>query len=136
MRRVLRCCQPLDHTDIAHPGHPHLAVAPGLFGDPFDGVIAIPSLVYEGLPFALGVVSSPAVLDRHHIAPAGVELAVPVVAGGAVVVGRPYEDGGKLALGIREVEIGGEPHPIPHRDHHPKVHPNLVPRLGDYLLCP
>jgi hypothetical protein len=79
MRRMLLERGPLVEARIGASPHGHLAVRPGLAGQPFDNVIAVARFVGERLEAALGVAAPPHIHQRE-------DIAVTCEVGGAILV--------------------------------------------------
>ena len=60
---------PLHISQIGAPGHTHIAVTPGLPGNPGKGIVPVLHFVVHGQPFAFAVLPAPYILDHHGIAP-------------------------------------------------------------------
>ena len=116
---------PLREREVRLPDHADLAVAPGLRGDPGDGVVAVVGLVDDGEPLALRLELAAHVLDDAHVA-----LARPVAAvGGHAGVGLVFavrkadEDGRETlferpaVLIRRPVHVRRQAHAVAHRHH-------------------
>ncbi len=65
-RVTLSCRPPLLGRERGDAYHAHVAVAPGLLGDPLDGVVVIPVVAHE--QFALGLVATAHLADHMHVA--------------------------------------------------------------------
>jgi hypothetical protein len=109
----------------------HFAVAPALPAQPYQGVVAVPTLVgVLGEPAARGV-TPPAVLDHHHVAPPGEEagLLIPgrrrLVIRGAVEQRWEGSGQGLTVLG-REMDVCRQGYAIARWDHDVALGVDLV----------
>ena len=109
----------------------HFSGRPGLRGQPLDRVIAVFGVAGRNDVFPLRLEFSAHILDRDHVALAREPaswLDRPVR---VLVVGGAHHDHRKLLReALREVEVGGEQHAIPHRNQHAALDPHRVLRLG------
>ena len=117
---------PLRERKVRLADHADLAVAPGLRGDPVDGVVAVVGLVDDREPLALRLE-----LAAHVLNHADVPLARPVTAMGGhrgvglvLAIREADEDGREalyghaVALVRRPVDVGRQAHAVAHRHHH------------------
>ena len=90
-----------------------LAVAPGLFSQPLDGVVAVPAFVHVLGEAAFGIVTATAVLDDGDVAVVGEEGGFFEAGSGRLVVGGALEQhrqrlGYGFAVGQGPVYVGGQ----------------------------
>ena len=108
-----------------HPGevggadHADLAVAPGLLGKPFDGVVAVFSFVLEQVEVAFGGEAAAHILNHAGVAAAGPPFAVEDDRLGALVIRRAGQDRGegdvdRYAVTGGQVDIGREADAVAH----------------------
>ena len=103
-----------------------VAVAPGLLGDPFDGVVAVGAFGEVGGVLALGAEAAAAVLGDEGIAEAHPEVGAGVGAPArATTVGGARQDRGEGAGAGGAVDIGLKTHAIAHRSHDVFVHGHI-----------
>ena len=123
--RILDRDLPLDHAAVGFPQHAHVAVAPGLGGDPLHHFVSV-------APFVVGidVMAPPAGVPRaahvelhHHVAPLrqignGGWILIPVVRQGSFdpPVGVVFHDGRESSLRVRPRDSQGQLHAVPHGD--------------------
>ena len=123
MRRVERRRGALGRRHVRRSHRADLAGRPRLSRGPFDSVVAVGRLAREGVPFALGAAAPAHVLDQNDVAVLGEESRGHGEARGALVVRRALDEHRKAARHGRAaacgmVNIGREPHPVAHREHH------------------
>ena len=104
---------PLDDAAIGAADHADLAVAPGLPGDPIDGVVAVVLLLPERIEHAFGFVTPADVLGHHGVA-AVHEGLIERCDIGALAVRGALKDGGKMLAAGREKDIGGKADAVAH----------------------
>ena len=99
----------------------HLAIRPGLLGDPIECVVSISSRETEDLPLAFGKELSPLVLDDVGVAVLhgpGYGLQAPL-AGLVEVVGGAREDRWQRTCGIfGQIHIRRQANAVAHGNHH------------------
>ena len=120
LRRPLHGDRVLRAADVRSANRAHLAVGPGLRGDPGADVHAVATIVVEHVPDAFRAISPPGVLHDECIAVRGKVLAVGLAA--ILAVRRPHQDRRpialeRLALSRRQVNVGRQPHAVAHAHH-------------------
>ena len=113
--------EPLDRTQVGTTGHADAAVAPGLFGNPGLGVVAVLRLRDEGRPGTVGIPASAHVLDHAGVAGVGQRASLADVVVRCVVVGGADQDGGDSRVGgfaraTRVINVGREMDAVAHPD--------------------
>ena len=101
---------------------PHFPVRPSLLRYPLDRVVSIGGLVRVPIELSFGLETPPAILSHEVVPPLDEVLRLFHHPRLFLVVGRPLEDRGELALDDsafprRPVNIGCQPHPIAHIHH-------------------
>ena len=99
----------------AHVGaaeHADFAVRIGQCRGPLDGVVAVVSFIFEGIPFAFGGVSAADVLSDDDVAAGGGFQAKIHFAG--FVIGRAHQQHGKFSFDFGAVNIGAQGDPVAH----------------------
>ena len=118
-RMPARDRRPLRVAVVGVAPHADGAVRPGLRGYPVERVVAVLDLVHERQRLALGAELAAHVLHDERVAAVGHErgdLRHERVAG-ALVVGKPHEDGGQAGRTRRKIDVGGQPRAVAHGDH-------------------
>ena len=123
VRRAVQRGLGLDDGAVRAAHHPDLAIAPGLRGDPLDGVVAVFALpIVAGVivaAVALGFVARADVLDDEDIAALYIPARNAVPLGEGLVVGVADQNSRPGAgAGGGRVDVGGQAHAIAHGDHH------------------
>ena len=94
-----------------------IAVAPGLLGEPLDGVVAVGALVQVGGVVALGAEASAAVLGDVGVAEGQPEVDAGAFAAGGPPVGGTRQEGGEGAGTGGAVDVALKTDTVAHRDH-------------------
>ena len=94
-----------------------LAIAPGLFGEPLDGVVAVGALVEVRGVVALGAEASAAVLGDVGVAEGQPEVDAGAFAARRPAVGGAREEGGEGAGAGGAVDVALQLDTVAHRDH-------------------
>ena len=120
VRRLLDRRLPLRQSDVGAADHADLAVRPRLRRRPLHRVVAVRRLLPHGVELALRAVAPARVLVEGRVASLcevapGARIAVAAGAGRPPVVRRPLQDHGKRPVTRRQVHLGREPDPVPHR---------------------
>ena len=71
VRRVADGCEHLRSSHVGPAEHADFAVGIRQGGGPFDGVVAVVGLVFEGIPLALGGVAAAHILHDDQVAARG-----------------------------------------------------------------
>ena len=128
--RVLGCGLPLIAAGVGASEHGDLAVGPRLMGEPFDGVVAVLSIVDDGMEDAFRVAAAARVDVGVDVAAAGEVGAAGM--GGCGGIGREHEDDRQGAgRGDGLIERCVEVDAVAHGDF--DVHLQLV--VGGLVLC-
>ena len=115
VRRAARGRRPLHPRHVGASQHPDTTIAPGLARDPLHRVVAVLEVVDPWREDTVGVTAPPHVLDGHGVAVRR-EVAAP---GDEIVpcigVGRPDQNRGRGVVRVRQIQVDGQPSPVPHR---------------------
>ena len=126
MRREVLKRRPLVVAGVGAAPHRNLAVAPRLFGQPLDYVVAVPALVLEGQEHSFRITPAPDVYQREDVSVLREVAGARVV--GVAVVRREREDHGQRFVLGRRLEYGGvQPHAVAQGNLH---RPQEVDRRG------
>ena len=121
---------PLGERDVGAPARAHLAARPGLGAAPGLRVVAVEGFVDEGRPLAFRVEAPAAVLDSDRVAAAREEDRVGHLRFVVLVVGGADQDDRAAPGAVRQVDVGGEAHPVAHRDRYPEHRTHPVAGMG------
>ena len=114
------------------------AVAPGLDGDPLDGVVAVGGFLREGVPLAAGAAAAADIVHHHGVSATRVPVRLAGVAAGVLEVWRSLDKGGelsidRLAVEGGQVEVGGQLHAVARRDKDVGQHDGVVGAVGTLI---
>ena len=108
----------LGQAQVGTAGHTDPAGRPRLPPDPLLRVEPVLAFAHEGVVGAPGVVPPTAVLDQDGVAAPGQAPGLLDQRRAVVVVRRPHQDRRERSAVGREVEVGGQVHPVAHRHLH------------------
>jgi hypothetical protein len=137
MRHAVPCGEQLADAEIGHAGHGYTAVAPGLDGDPSEGlqhVFGFGAFEHRSRKLSGGAPRAARVDDDDGIAAPCQECHVPRLvercrrAGRkqVLIVGAPAEESGQPFVGDGQIEVNGKERPVGKRDRRVRYRTDLV----------
>jgi hypothetical protein len=122
--------QPLREREVGRPARPDLSGGPRLGPAPLLRVEAVPRLVNEGRPRALGVEAAAHVLDHDDVAPLREVDGVLDARRDVVGIRRADQDHGERARRVGQVDVGRELDAVAHRHADAELSADAVERTG------
>ena len=105
--------RPLYIAQVGTAHHADAPAAPGLGGDPVQGIVAVLHLVVVGQPFAFAGVAAAYILYHHRIA--ALDVAVVDFTAVLLAVGGAYQHRGHRGVAaFGQIYVGGKMYSVPH----------------------